>query len=105
MLTINVSPDQVFITEGESFTFTCGPSKDPLELISVMLNENEQPLDRVTTVNESDDGIILYQYRNTTFEDHNTRIECTAGTDRGFLYLSVFCKCLTTLASNTINAC
>lgn len=69
------------------------------------LNENEQSLGRVTTVNESDDGIILYQYRNTTYEDHNTRIVCTAGTDRGFLHLSVFCKCLIALASNTINAC
>ena len=64
------------------------------------LNENEQPLDRVTTVNESDDGIILYQYRTTTFEDHDTRIVCSAGNDRGVIRLSVFCKCLTTLASN-----
>ena len=64
------------------------------------LNENEQLEGRVTTVNESDDGIILYQYRTTTFEDHDTRIVCSAGNDRGVIHLSVFCKCLTTLASN-----
>ena len=68
-------------------------------MISVTLNENEQFLGRVNFVNESDDGVILYQYRNTTCDDHDTRIVCTAGTDRGVIRLSVFCKCLTTLAS------
>lgn len=86
------------VTEGESFTFSCGPSNDPLELISVTLNDNEPPQSRIYFVNESDDGVRLYQYRNTTIDDHNTIIVCTAGSDRGVIQLSVFCKCLTTLA-------
>ena len=98
-LAIKVNPAQISVTEGESFTFSCGPSNDPLESISVTLNENEQPLGRVNLVNRSDDDIMFYQYRSTTFEDHNTRIVCSAGSDRGIIRLSVFCKCQTTLAS------
>ena len=86
------------VTEGESFTFRCGPSNDPLELISVILNDNEQPQGRVNFVNRSADGVMLYQYRNTKCDDHNTRITCAAGSDRGTIHLSVFCKYLITIA-------
>lgn len=55
------------------------------------LNQNEQAQDAVTRLNMTD-GIVLYQYHNTTFEDDNTRIVCAAGADQGVIHITVFCK-------------
>ena len=91
MLALPVSQGQIFVTEGESFIFSCGPSMDPLEGISVTLNNNEPSQRFVLQINTSESG-TYFQYRNTTFEDDNTRIVCTAGQDVGTIDLTVFCK-------------
>ena len=91
-LALPVSQNRIYVTEGESFNFSCGPSNDLLEGISITLNNNEPPQGIVTAMGTLSDGAVLYQYRNTTFEDDNTRIVCTAGQDEGVIYLTVFCE-------------
>ena len=91
VLSLKVNPDQVFVSEGESFTFKCGPSNDSLEQISVFLNGNEPSQGIVTQINVTD-GIVHYQYRNTTFEDDNTIIVCAAGSNQGTIDVTVFCE-------------
>ena len=63
-----------------------------LSIINVTLNYNEPSDGIVTLVNVSHDGIRLYKYRNTTYEDDGTLIVCTAGQDRGVIELTVFRK-------------
>ena len=91
MISLQVNPDQISIAEGESFAFNCGPSNDSLEQISVFLNGNEPSQGIVTQINITD-GIVHYQYRNTTSEDDNTIIVCAAGSDLGTIYITVFCE-------------
>ena len=91
MLALPVSQGQIFVTEGESFNFSCGPSNDPLDGISVTLNNNEPSQGIVFPIGTLNNA-TLFQYRNTTFEDDNTRIVCTAGQDVGTIDLTVFCK-------------
>ena len=65
---------------------------DPLEGISTTLNNNEPSEGIVLPINTSADGVALFQYRTTTFEDDNTIIVCTAGQDVGTIHLTVFCE-------------
>ena len=88
-----MSPTHITVTEGQSFTFTCGPSGDDLEGISITLNDNMPSDGIVDVVNDtSPDGVMEYRYRNTTADDDDTRIVCSAGQDEGFIYLTVFCE-------------
>ena len=90
-LALPVSQERIYVTEGESFNFSCGPPIDPLEGTTTTLNNNEPSVGIVTQIGISE-NITFYHYRNTTFEDNNTRIVCTAGQDVGVIYLTVFCK-------------
>ena len=88
-----MSQKNIAVTKGQSFTFTCGPSADELEGITVTLNDNEPSEGIVTTINDtSPNGVIEYRYRHTTAADDNTRIVCSAAQDEGVIYLTVFCK-------------
>lgn len=72
--------------------FTCGPSTDSLDRISVFLNKNEPSDGIVHKVNESDNGVVLYKYRNATIDDNDKMITCSAGQDEGTIQLTVFCE-------------
>ena len=88
-----MSPKYIAVTEGDSFTFTCGPSNDEYERISITLNENMPSQGIVVVVNDtSPNGVIEYRYRNTTMEDDDTEIVCSAGRDEGIIHLTVFCE-------------
>ena len=91
-LALPVSQERIHVTEGEAFNFSCGPPIDPLEGTTTTLNNNKPSMGIVTQIGISEDGVTLFQYRNTTFEDDNTRIVCTAGQDVGVIHLTVFCK-------------
>ena len=92
LFALPVSQDRIFVTEGQSFTFGCGSSNGSIQMINVTLNDGESSSGIVTSLNRSDDGLTLYQYRNTLIEDDGTRIVCTAGRDEGVIHLNVFCK-------------
>ena len=91
VLPLMVSQEHISVTLGESFNFSCGPSTDSLEGITVTLNNNELPEERVTPIG-TQDNVSFYMYRNTTREDNGTKIVCASGKDVGNIYLIVFCK-------------
>ena len=86
------SPELIFVNEGYPFNFSCGPSADPLEMISVTLNDNQVSTGIVTRLSGSRGQEVLFQYRATTRGDNGTTITCTAGQDMGIIKVTVFCK-------------
>lgn len=88
-----MSQTHITVVEGESFIFSCGPSTDRYEGITVTLNDNMLSQGIVTRINgTSPDDVIWYRYNHTTAADDNTRIVCTAGQDKGVIHLTVFCE-------------
>jgi len=82
----------IFVNEGYPFNFSCGPSNDPLEMISVTLNNNEPSTGIVNRLSGSIGDKVLYQYRVTNRSDDDTTITCTAGQDTGRITVTVFRK-------------
>jgi len=82
----------VFVTEGYPFNFSCGPSQDDLERISVTLNDNQPSTGIVTRLKGNRGEVVLFQFRATDRNDNGTVIKCTAGSDTGSIAVTVFCK-------------
>ena len=82
----------IFVNEGYPFNFSCGPSADPLEMISVTLNDNQVSTGIVTRLSGARGQKVLFHYRATTSDDDDTTITCTAGQDTGRISVTVFCK-------------
>ncbi|XP_065886154.1 netrin receptor unc-40-like [Dysidea avara] len=90
ILALPFSPELIFVNEGYPFNFSCGPSADPLEMISVTLNDNQVSTGIVTRLSGSRGQEVLFQYRATTRGDNGTTITCTAGQDMGIIKVTVF---------------